>query len=510
MPINGESIVGFSTRLSHTNLEEDPRWFFQKFGIRYPTFSLTTDEISKLSQLSMISTDTIAQMMSVETDDLVKVGAVDLYTSQLVKNRVRICPECVRDGNFHRLLWTIWPYAVCHDHRRFLIERCPDCQEDVGWTKGSYEHCECGCNLVAAQPERATADQVDAARRIYLGVTGHAAEAVRGLMPDVRAAAFRDIIQAALLVGRYQIDGLRGELKSGRVVNRSDIPELIGLGVSAFAGGDDDLDDALRRILRTLPRKRVKSNPTEILEPFYHYVVNAISDPGINEMFKRHLGGLTKNFRTYVVGRQPDAVPGDWISLKDFAASIDRKPSWVRAQLVRSGHLPVSKKSYKEVGIDSSFAEELSEQLLDCITLADAASILGISRIQLANFKGSVLDDLRRDIGRFGSVRREISRRKTESLVEKVRSGLPYRKQRASGELTLSGVLDCAQSHGVTQRLVLGVICSGLFRGTATSRPWGSLSDVLFDRDQSISIVQRIADQLRKHGRLSADYGLAA
>ena len=65
----------------------------------------------------------------------------------------RFCPDCLREAAYHRLDWTPQDIWACLEHRRFLLNQCPECNRWVSVRDVVQCQCEtCGADLTDAAP----------------------------------------------------------------------------------------------------------------------------------------------------------------------------------------------------------------------------------------------------------------------------------------------------------------------------------------------------------------------
>lgn len=102
-----------------------------------------------------------------------------LSPAMRVDGGARICPDCLDELSFARLHWTIKPYAVCHIHRRRLIDTCPGCQKPLSWRRRALAQCRCGAALASTSGAIATSRQLIVptllSEALVSGVTGPSA-----------------------------------------------------------------------------------------------------------------------------------------------------------------------------------------------------------------------------------------------------------------------------------------------------------------------------------------------
>ncbi len=72
----------------------------------------------------------------------------------LLPERAQFCPECLREGAYHRRAWVLSDVSACLEHRRVLRNRCPDCGKWVSVRDVVRRQCgQCGVSFTRVEPE---------------------------------------------------------------------------------------------------------------------------------------------------------------------------------------------------------------------------------------------------------------------------------------------------------------------------------------------------------------------
>lgn len=69
------------------------------------------------------------------------------FPAQVFRGRRQVCIECLKEGAFHRSVWTIKLDRACHKHNVYFIQECPGCDDRLTWNIMSPAHCHCGADL---------------------------------------------------------------------------------------------------------------------------------------------------------------------------------------------------------------------------------------------------------------------------------------------------------------------------------------------------------------------------
>lgn len=72
----------------------------------------------------------------------------------LPPEHAQFCPDCLREGAYHRRTWILSDVSVCLEHRRVLLNRCPDCGKSVPVRDVVRCQCgQCGASFTRVEPE---------------------------------------------------------------------------------------------------------------------------------------------------------------------------------------------------------------------------------------------------------------------------------------------------------------------------------------------------------------------
>lgn len=86
----------------------------------------------------------------------------------------RVCPLCLKEGDFWRASWEILFYDTCHVHAVALVDRCHICLKRVSWARKELCRCDCGADYFEYPAVRAPVAAVELSRAISEKLsTGH-------------------------------------------------------------------------------------------------------------------------------------------------------------------------------------------------------------------------------------------------------------------------------------------------------------------------------------------------
>lgn len=153
-PYEDESLTGYLNRICTSNMYERVKWVYNDIGLLIDNQIININRlpydheyIKKLTLLTGLSNEELLNMTYFnELGNLYNVDSYiceTLYKSYNRKMKINICPVCLKEQLYIRKIWELTTYKICHIHKCYLIERCPDCNKFINLTN-SIEKCPCG------------------------------------------------------------------------------------------------------------------------------------------------------------------------------------------------------------------------------------------------------------------------------------------------------------------------------------------------------------------------------
>ena len=151
-------MASYILRLSEVNYYESPRWILQLAGCstdRILKFARHNSQLTKISQLTGVD------------DELLKsrafrgIKGTNVITYGVSQKATYLCPECLKESTYARLLWDCKINQVCHIHRCNLVNKCPKCHQKIQWLRPSVVECKCGFDFRDSAVTDATDSQVN-------------------------------------------------------------------------------------------------------------------------------------------------------------------------------------------------------------------------------------------------------------------------------------------------------------------------------------------------------------
>lgn len=166
-PYPDESLAGYIIRLAENNWYYSPNliWLLsnlKKRGKYANAFHPKKDDLSQLALLAQVPKDVLWSMTFpvVTQPEGFKENNVNIFgsvtsTSALVSNRVKLCPACLKESAYYRLIWDLAIVTSCPFHHCLLIDRCPQCEQEIKWSRPSIVKCQCQFDWRLLEPEPA-------------------------------------------------------------------------------------------------------------------------------------------------------------------------------------------------------------------------------------------------------------------------------------------------------------------------------------------------------------------
>ena len=178
-PFRDESLAGYIIRLAQSNYYPSPNWIFQmsslkKRGIYANLFDLKKDDLQKLSLLSEIEEDILWSMAwtSHRPSHSILLNKIKIFGSfvpldTLSKQKIKLCPICLRSAPYCRSVWDLSLITTCPLHNCFLIDRCPQCSKKIIYLRPGVTRCKCGFDWRNYQPKTVSKQQTFLSKFIY-------------------------------------------------------------------------------------------------------------------------------------------------------------------------------------------------------------------------------------------------------------------------------------------------------------------------------------------------------
>ncbi|MBT1070689.1 TniQ family protein [Pelotalea chapellei] len=145
VPDDNESCRGYIIRLAAATGYPSPTYLFQLEPILRSPQNKKKEQIAEsLIRLIGLSTE--------ETKFLNNSLLVGEHISEVhYSNRMRVCPECLKEKEILDCMWEVVFVSVCPYHRILLIDKCPKCSSYLSWNMTRIKWCKCGSDFTQMQ-----------------------------------------------------------------------------------------------------------------------------------------------------------------------------------------------------------------------------------------------------------------------------------------------------------------------------------------------------------------------
>ena len=166
-PYSDESLAGYLLRLAERNYYPSPYWLLHLAGLKGRVrlyFPVNKDQSSLLSQLIKIKESQLKAMA---------YGAFfQSYNQKLLIYPVthcgrKLCPLCLSESVYCRRLWDCKLINTCPFHQCLLVDLCPQCHQQIPWSRGGVIQCPCGFDFRSCIPKAASSYQVNLALYLF-------------------------------------------------------------------------------------------------------------------------------------------------------------------------------------------------------------------------------------------------------------------------------------------------------------------------------------------------------
>jgi TniQ len=78
----------------------------------------------------------------------------------------KVCPICLKESGFARLVWDLRVVITCWRHRCYLLDHCSVCGRRLTWGRKALAACTCGADLMIQRTEDAPISVLEFSRRL--------------------------------------------------------------------------------------------------------------------------------------------------------------------------------------------------------------------------------------------------------------------------------------------------------------------------------------------------------
>ena len=210
----GESLASLITRNAEPYRFRDPMRVVTRAHPSVATLPAlatqdwTADFRTRLACLLDIPEEVLEGLRYGSADKMVnRLFGVPVHRDFVTVNRRRVCPLCLQEASYHRMLWDLTILTICPTHGVRLVDRCPreECRRPLKWTGSRVAFCS---NIKCRQDLRTVTPQ--AVDEMYLPIIRCLAGYLQGTKPvDVGPPGLTaaDCLRLTLQLGAFS-DGV--------------------------------------------------------------------------------------------------------------------------------------------------------------------------------------------------------------------------------------------------------------------------------------------------------------
>lgn len=131
----------------------------------------------------------------------------NMEKGMLLKNGIKYCPDCLKEGKYHRYHWCFHPVTVCLKHHCYLLDECPSCKRKISIRSFmETQSClNCSQSFLKVKSEEVIEDQILFQSQVYIQQLLASEQSKDGPAPGI---SFTDAMQIASY-SFYLLEGLK-------------------------------------------------------------------------------------------------------------------------------------------------------------------------------------------------------------------------------------------------------------------------------------------------------------
>lgn len=173
-PLDGESLAGLIARTALEYRLREPRRLLSRLSLsNHVLWTLcdtdpSSDFGTRLRNLLCIDDEALFRRMSPWTGDPLtsRVMGHAVWRELVQPDARAVCPLCLREGIYHRAIWSVSAMPVCAVHKVWLRRKCHECNAPLTWLNSNLHRCarlpRCGGDLREAPAEPAPESSIPA------------------------------------------------------------------------------------------------------------------------------------------------------------------------------------------------------------------------------------------------------------------------------------------------------------------------------------------------------------
>ncbi|MBB5693573.1 TniQ family protein [Muricoccus pecuniae] len=283
-PHADESALGLIARLAQANLCTVTQMLW---WLDLPEEGRAALSASPAAAAGLLDLDPgVLERMGFEVSGQTWVLGERVPAAMVVKQHMRLCPDCLREEPYHRRVWDLLIPSLCPRHGKPLIDRCPGCKTFLRWRRLSITSCACGQDLRTVDVRPVSHGCLGAAA-VYdrLGIRDHGSP----LPEPFRSLPLKDLVELLCFLGRTDIVLAQGNPHGLRGKSMSLDPMVLDAGVRVAVGWPASFSDLAIRLRRVRGERRGFQRQYGYLHRFIAKCGKAAYGPWLRAAYRDHL-----------------------------------------------------------------------------------------------------------------------------------------------------------------------------------------------------------------------------
>lgn len=175
LPFPGECLMGYVLRLTQENGYGTSSWIFELAGLKInlvsrgrPALYRVDSDLAALRQVTGLTSSECEQLSYrlIEFENAIVVSGHHLPVDCVRFGSPKVCPGCLKQDEYCRIMWDLLPFTACPSHKAILIDKCPRCKKPLSWVRNRVSVCRCGFDWRGAVAAEADSSELKLSRQI--------------------------------------------------------------------------------------------------------------------------------------------------------------------------------------------------------------------------------------------------------------------------------------------------------------------------------------------------------
>lgn len=228
-PFIDECLMGYILRLTQENGYGTPSWIFELTGLKvslarggHPALYRMHCDLAAFQQITCLTSsecEKINYQLSA-VNNSVRIAAHHLPINFIRFNSPKICPECLQQNEYCRIIWDLLPFTACPFHKRILLDKCPQCNKRLSWVRNRVSVCRCGFDWRSAVATDASLSELKLSRQIVkLFCRPVSKDSVINENNPIYGLEVSDLFRSLSFVADWYLFALTGQRLSAKIEN---------------------------------------------------------------------------------------------------------------------------------------------------------------------------------------------------------------------------------------------------------------------------------------------------